>query len=479
MKLSNEQCYAALLARDRRFDGQFFTAVSSTGIYCRPVCTAKTPRKENVSFYPSAVLAQQAGYRPCLRCRPECAPGQARGMDSDVLASRASELIDGGFLDRHDVPDLAHRLNVSERQLRRAIRQELGVTASELASTRRLLTARKLLVEAQLPIVDVALAAGFSSLRNFNAQFKSSYGQNPSSIRRKRGNAAAEKRVSFSLGYRPPYDWDHILNFLALRCIAGIEKVENGQYWRFARYGSASGWICVHHEPENAALRLECAASLLPRLSELIPNLRRVLDLDADPKSIAAHFQNCPELQALNQRYPGQRIPGAWSAFEGAVRAVLGQQVTVVAAIKLTTNLVDAVTGHDAAARAFPLPREISDEAIEQLKMPGSRKKALKALVAWFCQFGDQLETLPPEDLRASLLALHGIGPWTVDYLDLRAFGNPDAFPAGDIVLRKHTRLGENLSAKSLAELAKRWSPWRGYATLLIWRHASEFASNN
>lgn len=481
---SDDQCYAALIARDRRFDGRFYTGVSSTRIFCRPVCKAVKPKRENVRFFASASQAQQAGFRPCLRCRPECAPGQSRGMDTDDLCSRASRLIESGFLDSQSVPQLANKLNVSERQLRRAMQQELGLSPVEFAKTRRLLNARKLLLETDASLVDIALMSGFGSLRSLNAAFHASYADTPSSLRSRKNRPKAAKKppqadpgVSFSLGYRPPYDWQQVLSFFQLRCIQGVEKVINDEYLRYVsvptRNGLVSGWIRIQNQPEQAALRIHCEPDLMPAISQLIPQLRRVFDLDADPQSIATHFRQHAPLAELITQWPGQRIPGVWSAFEGGIRAILGQQVTVNAAIKLTTQFVHATSGHAEDGQAFPTAEKVTETAIDSLRMPQSRKRALSTLTQWFVDNGTTIEGMPLPQLRKELLNLHGIGPWTVDYLTLRALGNPDIFPSGDIVLRKHSQPGITLSPAAMGRMAEPWAPWRGYATVLIWRAAN------
>jgi AraC family transcriptional regulator, regulatory protein of adaptative response / DNA-3-methyladenine glycosylase II len=389
LELDHAACYRAACQRDVRFDGRFFTGVKTTGIYCRPICPARTPLSKNVTFFPTAAAAQEAGFRPCLRCRPETAPdlGAWRGTSNTV--SRALSLIEHGALDDSEVDALAERLGVGERQLRRLFQQHLGASPVAVAQTRRVLLAKQLIHETYLPMTEVAFAAGFGSIRRFNETFRQLFGRSPRQLRRTSGpefSAAAAGELTLLLRYQPPYDWDAIIAFLRQRAIAGIEHVGARCYARTLQLDGLTGTVTVEPADGNA-LRATVRFPKLSALPAIIARLRRVFDLGADPLAIAAHLAEDPTLAPLVKARPGLRVPGAWDGFELAIRAVLGQQITVVAAARLAGRMVAAygeplLAPGDCLTHVFPRPDVIAGADLASLGMPRSRAAALSAVAA-------------------------------------------------------------------------------------------------
>jgi AraC family transcriptional regulator of adaptative response / DNA-3-methyladenine glycosylase II len=482
MDLDQDACYRAVATRDARFDGRFFGGVVTTGIYCRPVCPAKTPRRENMIFYPSAAAAEGAGLRPCLRCRPETAPDGGAWRGSSKTVNRALALIEHGALDGGDVGALAERLGVGERQLRRLFRQHLGAGPNAFAQTRRVHLAKQLLHDTRLPMAQVALASGFGSIRRFNETFQALFGRPPSALRRDAGGAVAAPaagEVSLRLPYRPPYDWPAMLAFLAARAVPGMEVVETGVYARVIELGGEVGSVRVSPGAGNALI----AQVRFPRLSALpaiIARVRRVFDLAADPEAIGAHLSKDATLAPLIAARPGLRAPGGWDGFELAMRAVLGQQVTVGAAIRLAGQLVAAygrpaplsATGHPALTHAFPSAEAIAAADLTHLGMPGARARALSTVAAAVLD-DPQLLGLNRslEAAVARLKALPGVGEWTAQYIALRGMREPDAFPAADIGLMRALAGADGLrpNAAQLLARAEAWRPWRAYAAQHLW----------
>jgi AraC family transcriptional regulator of adaptative response / DNA-3-methyladenine glycosylase II len=479
MDLDHAACYRAIALRDPRFDGRFFTAVKTTGTYCRPICPARTPRSENVVFYPTAAAAQAAGFRPCLRCRPETAPdlGAWRGASSTV--TRALALIEAGALDDADVDGLAGRLGVGERQLRRLFRQHLGASPIAVAQTRRVLLAKQLIHETRLPMTEIALAAGFGSLRRFNETFRTLFQRPPSALRRAAGRDASAGplgEIRILLRYRPPYDWPAMLGFLRVRAIAGVESVADGVYRRTIALDGRHGTVSVRPVAGDA-LEATIRFPKLASLPAIIARLRRVFDLAADPAAIAAQLAGDPTLAALIAARPGLRVPGAWDGFELAIRAVLGQQITVVAAIRLAGKLVAAhgeklIDGDGVLTHVFPCPERIAAADLSALGMPRSRAAALSAVAAAVVADpailggGSSLE-----HAVARLRRLPGIGEWTAQYIAMRQLREPDAFPAADIGLMRAMADAEGLrpTAAALLARAEQWRPWRAYAAQHLW----------
>lgn len=482
MRLDGDTCYRAMLARDERFDGVFFVGVKTTGIYCRPVCRARTPARERCQFFRRAAEAEREGFRACFRCRPELAPGSGPMDSVPRLVEAAVARIEAGFLNEGSVEELAAELGVTGRHLRRAMVVELGVSPVELAQSRRLALARQLLHEGSLPLAEVAFASGFESVRRFNALFRARHGRPPSEVRREQGTRGARDSLVLRLDYRPPLAWDTLLGFLAGRAIPGVEAVEEGTYRRTVRLGGKAGWVAVAQEPGKSALRAEVSLSLASVLMPLVARLRGQLDLDAHPTVIDAHLAQDPLLAELVQRRPGLRLLGAFDGFESTVRGYLGQQVSVRAATTLSGRLVEALgepveTPHAGLTRLFPQPEavaEAGEDRLAKLGMPGARARALMALGRAVAEgglsldrFGDTAQAL--ERLRE----LPGVGEWTAQYVAMRVLGWPDAFPASDLGLRK--ALG-GVTAREAEARAERWRPWRSYAALHLWTSLSEGA---
>jgi AraC family transcriptional regulator of adaptative response / DNA-3-methyladenine glycosylase II len=470
MLLDDDQCYRALRAHDTRFDGRFFVGVSTTRIYCRPVCTARAPLRAHCSFYPSAAAAEAGGFRPCLRCRPELAPGYASVDANRRLAQAAATLIeDGGLVDAR-MPDLARGLDVTDRHLRRVFQEEFGVSPIEFAQTQRLLLAKRLLTDTQLPVLDVAMSSGFASLRRFNHLFRTRYRMTPAELRRKAPTRGPSDRLDFDLGYRPPYDWDAMLAFLERRAIAGVEAVEGRAYLRTVRIGQACGWIRVAPSKRRSALRVTVSASLAGVVPAVLGRVKHLFDLACHPEEIAA------TLGELAAAHPGLRLPGAMDGFEVAVRAILGQQVTVKAASTLAGRFAHAFgtpveTPHVKLIRLFPAPGTIAslDPArIAELGIIGARARALVALAQAIDTGGLRLHPNAPVDATIEALErIPGVGAWTAQYIAMRALAWPDAFPHPDVAVLKAMKAARGRAA---VERAQAWRPWRAYAVLHLWK---------
>ncbi len=476
MNPGDELLYTALRARDSRFDGMFFVGVSTTGIYCRPVCPARTPQRPRCTFHFSAAAAELAGFRPCLRCRPELAPGRAPVDAVHRLAHAAAARIDDGALDELSLDQLASELGVSARHLRRATESALGVAPVELAQTHRLLLAKRLLTDTALPVIEVALASGFKSLRRFNALFRERYRLTPSALRRVRpdGAAAGGAILRCDLAYRPPFAWPELLSFLATRSVTGVEAIADGCYRRTVSHGRHRGWLSVSPAPGGrAVLRVQLSASLAPAVSPVLARVKRLFDLSAAPELIAA------QLGPLARGHPGLRVPGAFDGFEIGIRAILGQQVTVAGATTLARRFGRAF-GEPIATPYADLDRltpgavcvaraEVGD--IAKLGIIRSRAAAIIALARAVAS-GD-LVLAPgadPQVVIAKLCALPGIGDWTAQYIAMRALGWPDAFPDTDLALRK---AAGGISAAALRVQAEAWRPWRAYAVMQLWHRLS------
>jgi AraC family transcriptional regulator of adaptative response / DNA-3-methyladenine glycosylase II len=476
--LSIDQHYAALIARDTRFDGYFFVGVRSTGVYCRPICPARTPKRSNCDFFRNAAAAERARYRPCLRCRPELAPGGARIDASAQLAARAADAIDHGALDAHGLGALATALGSSSRHLRRVVQTSFGVSPLQLALTRRLHAAKQLLTDTHLPVNVVAQAAGFGSLRRMNDAFLQRYGLAPSAMRRWPAEAEASGAGSFRLrlAYRPPLAWGALLDFLTGRGAASVEAAVGARYCRSLRIGAHTGWIAAAPEPGRAVLAVELSCSLLPVLASLRQTLRSAFDLDADPSAIASHLAQDPRLAAVVAAVPGLRIAGAFDAFELGLRAILGQQVTVKAATTLFGRFAAAfgegiVTPFAGVTRLAPTAAIVANAPLQVVIDLGLTRRRAETILAFaqHCARG-RLDWRPLQDAseqRAALERIPGIGPWTANYIALRALRDPDAFPSGDVALIKAMGGGK---AKQVDLAAEAWRPWRAYAALYLWQ---------
>jgi AraC family transcriptional regulator of adaptative response / DNA-3-methyladenine glycosylase II len=477
--LDDDLCYRALRTRDRRFDGRFFVGVSSTGIYCRPVCPARTPRRENCTFHRCAAGAQEAGFRPCLRCRPETAPGTPAWLGPSAVVARALRLISGGALDDGRLPDLAERLGVGERHLRRLFRDHLGASPQAVAQTRRLLFAKRLLRETELPITQLALASGFRSHRRFHAAVRDAFGCAPRELRRPRAAAAADPGLELRFAYRAPFDWGGLLAFLDVRAVAGVERVVDGVYWRTFADGGALGVVSVAHDAARRELAVHVFSEEPAPLIRVGERVRRLFDVEADPAAIGAELRRDRILRPLLRARPGVRVPGAWDPFEIAVRAVLGQQVTVRGACTLAGRLVER-TGRrvddlpgvpSGLTHAFPAAEALTRARLAGLGLTGARERALRTLAEAVAGGEVALDgSVDPADARAALETLPGIGPWTARYVAMRALAEPDAFPDGDLGLRRALgAAGKPASAAELRRASEAWRPWRAYAAILLW----------
>ena len=470
MTLDADHCYQALLTHDARFDGAFFVGVSTTGIYCRTVCTARTPRRDRCAFYPSAAAAEKAGFRPCLRCRPELAPGLARVDSVGRLAADAAGRIEAGSLTEGSVADLAGELGVSERHLRRVIEAEFGVSPIQLAQTQRLLLAKRLISDTNLPIGEIAFSSGFSSLRRFNALFQERYRLNPTELRKVRPAGGSPETLICDLSYRPPLDWEALLTFLVGRASRGVETAEGLTYRRTVALGRHRGWLTAQPLPDKPVLRVEVSTSLAPVLLPTLTRVKRLFDLAATPSQIAAH------LGPLAESNPGLRVPGAFDCFEVAVRAILGQQVSVAAASTLAGRLTAAFgepleTPFPALTHVSPTPERVAaarPEEITALGILGSRANAILSL-ARAVESGE-ISLTPggdPEETITRLKALPGVGEWTAQYVAMRALAWPDAFPHTDLEI---TKALDEKNPRRVLEAAEAWRPWRAYAAMHLWK---------
>lgn len=475
LALSTEQCHAARLARDARFDGRFFTGVISTGIYCRPVCPARPPHEHNVRYFPSAAAAEQHGLRPCLRCRPEIAPA-ARG-DLPVELARLLARIDRGELADGSLAELAAEAGISDRTLRRQFEQHLGASPKQVEQTRRLLLAKRLLTETRLSITDIAFAAGFTSIRRFNDAWLNAYGLAPRTLRQQtRGTALNENdlvdergaTLTLQLPYRPPYDMAAMLAFYRLRAIPGLERVADGVYER--RYLVADRVALVRvAQGKGDSLQLRVHDLPPAALPDLLYRVRRMWDLDADMQRIGDLLGQDPLLARLQGRWPGVRLPGGWDEYEVMLRAIVGQQVSVKGAITILGRLVARTEAQFGVAQ-LPTPGQLCELDLDSIGMPGSRIRTLQGLAQALACGALDLTRVTDEQL----LALPGIGPWTVAYWRLRCGQDTDAFPASDLVLQKALGGGIKLPVKEVLAHSAAWQPWRGYAASWLWHAMGE-----
>ncbi|MEY9888760.1 AraC family transcriptional regulator of adaptative response / DNA-3-methyladenine glycosylase II [Catenulispora sp. MAP5-51] len=528
--------YRAVASRDTRFDGRFFTGVTTTGIYCRPICPARTPKPENVRFFRVAAAAEAAGFRTCRRCRPDKVPGSPDWNVRADLAGRALRLIADGAADQQDgVAALAHTLAVSERHLHRVLVAELGVGPLTLARSRRAQTARLLLESTALPVSDVAFAAGYGSIRQFNDSVREAFGATPSEIRVRFGSGAAAAELAGSavdgdgaltlrLTYRTPFDFGALLGWFGNRAVPGVDEVvgsgAEAVYRRALRLPHGTGQVELRDDQGVVHARL--VVDDLRDVAVAVRRCRDLLDLDADPAQVDAVLAGDPALAPLVAARPGLRVPGAVDGFEIAVRAVLGQQISVAAARTMTARLVQRFSAVELAAEAalvpdaalvpggalipggalvpesalipdaaapvshfvdkkadltpFPRPETLTEGDYEGLGLTRRTVSTLRALAAAVAGGGLALDRgVDRAEARAKLLAVPGIGPWTADYVALRVFGDPDAFPVGDLIVRRQAeRLGLPGAEKALLAHAERWRPWRAYAALHLWAGASD-----
>ena len=480
MNLDRAALYRAVESRDRRFEGRFVLGVLTTGIYCRPGCPARLPRLENVRFFACPAAAESTGFRPCRRCRPEAAPGTPGSLGTGATVARALRLIDEGGLDGAGIDDLAARLGLGGRHLRRLFVEKLGASPLAIARSRRVHFAKKLLDETDLPMVEVAASAGFGSLRRFNTEVRAVFQRSPTELRgRRKGPLLAPgdgARLALRLAYKPPHDWHAAVAFLRARAIPGVERVDESRYQRTITLGGVTGIIDVRPAASGAHfLELRVPGAFAPQLHAVAARVGRVFDLARSPR-----------LAPLVARRPGLRVPGAWEGFELAVRAVLGQQITVAGATTLSGRLVQAYgaplegpPGSEGLTHLFPTAAALAEGDIASIGLPRARAATIRALAVAVREEALTLDMPPsPEAERERLAAIPGIGPWTVEYIALRAFGEPDAFPASDLALRRalhdKSASAEAPSERAVVKLAEAFRPFRAYAAMHLWMSLSD-----
>jgi AraC family transcriptional regulator, regulatory protein of adaptative response / DNA-3-methyladenine glycosylase II len=485
MNLKADLCYRAVRSRDARFDGRFFTAVVTTGVYCRPICPARTPKRENVRFYSCAAAAEEAGYRPCRRCRPETAPGTPAWAGTSATVTRALRYIAEGALNDGSVEDLAQRLGLGARQLRRLFLEHVGATPRAVSQTQRAHFARKLCDETSLPMTELAFAAGYESVRQFNAAFKSTFGRAPSELRRTLGLVPpVDGALRLRLPYRAPYDWAGLIGFLAPRAMPGVEVVGKDFYRRsIAQEGTPEtpGWLEVGPGDDDTHLVLSLAPTQPKRLIRVVQRIRRLFDLEADPSQIRERLSRDPAVASAVHRRPGLRLPGAWDGFELAVRAILGQQVTVSGATTLSGRLVRAFgtplpLPHEGITHLFPSAARLCGANVGEIGLPAARARAIRALAEAVREGALPLDgSGDPDEVVSRLQQIPGVGAWTAQYIAMRALHEPDAFPAGDLGLRRAlSDSGRPISEREASRRAEIWRPWRAYAAMYLWTMGKE-----
>lgn len=478
MNIDTENYYAALIARDMRFDGVFFVGVSTTGIYCRPICPARTPKRDRCNFFPTTMAAEHAGFRPCLRCRPELAPGRASVDSANRTISLLMHHLANNEAEDNSVPHLAQQLGLSERQLRRVVESELGVSLIDVIQTQRLLTAKQLLTETNLPITEVAFASGFASVRRFNALFQDRYRLTPSALRANRPELTPGQ-LELKLAYRPPLAWPRLLKFFANHAVGGVEEVTTDYYQRTIVLGKCSGIIKV----ELAAgfnLKVTLSPSLVPVIVPLLTRLKHLFDLTANPELIAAHLMQDQYLATIVPNNPGLRVPGAFDGFEVAMQAIVGQQVTVKAASTLVKRIAQTLGKPLAEPQGTlhyfsPTAVDIANANVQTLIDLGIISKRAQSIITLASKVAsEELDLSPgavPEDTIAQLKEIPGIGDWTAHYIAMRALHWPNAFPYSDLGIQKALK---ERRPKQIIALAENWQPWRAYATLHLWANLAK-----
>ncbi|AGL20949.1 DNA-3-methyladenine glycosylase 2 family protein [Actinoplanes sp. N902-109] len=471
MDLDFERCYRAVGSRDPRFDGWFFTAVRTTGIYCRPSCPAVTPKSENVTFFASAAAAQGAGFRACRRCRPDAAPGSPEWDVRADVVGRAMRLIADGVVDREGVTGLAGQVGYTERHLNRLLTTELGAGPLALARAQRAQTARILVETTALGLAEIAFAAGFGSVRQFNDTMQEVYARSPSELRARRREVRGEAgAITLRLAYRAPLHRPALLSFLRARMLPGVEECTDSSYSRGLRLPHGTGTVTLIPAERFVTARLRLAD--VRDLAPAVARCRRLFDLDADPAAVDGTLAADPALTALITTDPGVRVPRATDGFELAVRAIVGQQVSVAGARTTLTHLMPPPA--PGQLRAFPSADELAQLPDQAFRMPGARRTSLRALAEAVA--GGKLALDPGsdrEEARARLQELPGVGPWTAGYIAMRALGDPDVLLSTDLAARRGaTALGLPGTPVALAAHAERWRPWRSYALMHLWRSA-------
>jgi len=460
--------YRALLARDHRFDGKFFVAVKTTGVYCRPICPAR-PKRENVVFFPDAVSAEAAGYRPCLRCRPECAPLSPAWWGKRAVVQRALKLIAGNELGGRSEERFARRLGLSGRHLRRLFQEEIGRTPKQVADANRLDFARRLIVETALPIRAVARSAGFTSLRRFNDAFKKRFARAPSQVRKARAKSDPAG-IELKLAYRPPYDWQSLIEFYRTHSIPGVERVSENSFERIFRLDGRLGFVRVEPVAGRPQMKLTVMADDPRLLFQVVHRVRRMFDLDSDPMLIAESFARTPLLADLVRCFPGLRLPGGWDPFETAVGAILGQLVSAAQRLSRVDELVrnygeaivHPVTGE--TSHLFPRPEVLARADLSAVRTSEARRGAVRDFSRRIIRGAISLsEAQDPALFRKALIEIDGIGAWSAEYISLRSIGDTDAFPRTDLILKRALALHPELDIDSV-------KPWRAYAAMYLWK---------
>ena len=484
MRFDRRTCSRARLTRDARFDGRFFIGVRSTHIYCRSICPVRAAKEENITYFPSAAAAAEAGYRPCLRCRPESSPGTPAWSGTSATVARALRLISAGDVCDEGLEALAARLGIGSRQMRRLFVQHLGATPSAVIKTRRLHFAKKLIDETKLTFGEIALASGFGSVRRFNSAFKKTYKRTPSQLRKLAPTLSSAQIESlrstgeyeFRLSFRPPFNWPALVGFLAKRAIPGVEAVESTSYLRTIALNGCAGKLCVTPDESGTALRLQISFPEARWLFQIIERVRRMFDLTADPREIAANLSRDVLLSERVRIAPGLRVPGCWDGFELALRAILGQQISVAGATTLAGRLVQAfgerINGASGLTHLFPQPERLAQADVARIGLPSARAETIRTLARHVTERRITFDALQDShDFRSRLLEIPGIGDWTVQYIAMRALGDPDAFPASDLGLMRATSLK---SAREITRRAEMWRPWRAYAAMYLWQAHGE-----
>jgi AraC family transcriptional regulator of adaptative response / DNA-3-methyladenine glycosylase II len=481
MNLDTRICSQARLSRDARFDGRFFIGVRSTGVYCRPICPVRTAKEQNVRYFPSAAAAAEAGFRPCLRCRPELSPGTPAWSGTSTTVSRALRLISESAMEVTSVEILASRLGIGSRQLRRLFVRHLGASPVAIMKTRRLHFAKKLIDETSLTMGEIAAASCFGSVRRFNATFRKTSKRTPSQIRRfaRFGLLPTESEYLFRLHFRPPFQWEALLAFLARRAIPGVESVEAGCYRRSISLEGHAGSICVSIDERRLALQLRICFPEPRWIFVIVERVRRMFDLAADPREITARLSSDPMLARRVEKMQGLRVPGCWDGFELAVRAVLGQQVSVAGANTLAGRLVCAfgtsISGTAPLTHLFPTPDILAEADAARIGLPSKRAGTIRSLARAVTEGRISFSSVHNlEEFQRGLREIPGIGNWTAEYVAMRALGDPDAFPAGDLGLLRGAGLH---SERDLAERAEAWRPWRAYGAMYLWQRNGQAAT--
>ena len=478
MTLDLQVCSRARLSRDPRFDGKFFIAVLGSRVYCRSICPAPTCKEKNVRYFPTAAAAAEAGFRPCLRCRPECSPGTPAWLGTSNTVSRALRLIGESGLEDGGIEILADRLGVGSRHLRRLFLRHLGATPSAVAHTRRLHFAKKLIDETKLPMNQLALAAGFGCVRRFNAAMRGIYKRTPTQIRQlaHQKTNEPENQYVFHLRFRPPYHWQGMLEFLAARATPGVETVDSGTYSRSISMDGAAGSLAVSLDEGQDSFKVRIQFGDPRGLFFIVGRVRTMFDLNADWTDIARILKSDPALAGRVNAAPGLRVPGCWNGFELATRAILGQQISVRGATTIAGRIAktfgQTLPGTGSLTHLFPLPEVLADADLSNIGLPRARQETIRALARAVCEGRIRFEGIvESESFLQRLMAIPGIGRWTAQYVAMRALGEPDAFPVGDVALLSALKL---TSHTELERRSAAWRPWRAYATMYLWRGPSE-----